>query len=135
MSGKAQYSNQKVENQITSYLNKVIVNAANNYYNTKNRRQEREYLIDDMNQVPTENYTIEMQVPNTVIVGIPIYIQHNRTFELLTSLKEKEALFLVYHYFLELNIPEVAALLKMKVSGVYSLRNRLLKKIRRNFRL
>lgn len=129
------YRNNKVENQIINYFNRVIKNAAVNYYNQKINRKKKEFLTDSFDRIISDNYTIDSEIPNTVINGIPLHIEDDFIFNLLINLKEKESLFLVYYYFLNLSIEEIAYLFEMKVSSVYGLKRRLLEKIRQKYSL
>lgn len=131
-------NNTIIEKQIVSYFNKVIVNAANNYYRKKEKKMSEIELTDNI-----EKYNIsivdygfsEIEMEKVNIIGIPIYLSNERLIAVLKLLKEKERQFLIYYYVLEFSVNDIADLLEMKVFGVYSLKRRVLIKLREHFDL
>ncbi|HGM4083175.1 TPA: sigma-70 family RNA polymerase sigma factor [Listeria monocytogenes] len=129
------FKDEKIEAQLTKYFNKVICNAATNYYKKKFRYAEKEYSTDTIIENSEESISFEEDIIQSILMEdseMNIF-SHEGIAELTSALNEREKKFLIDKFIFEKTDKEIGKSIGISRQGVTNMKLRLYKKLKKTF--
>jgi RNA polymerase sigma factor (sigma-70 family) len=127
------FKDEKIEAQLTKYFNKVICNAATNYYKKKFRYVEKEYSTDTIIENSEGSRSFEEDIIQSILMEdsqMNIF-SHEGIVELTSALNEREKKFLIDKFIFEKTDEEIGKLFGISRQGVTNMKLRLYKKLKK----
>lgn len=124
-------SDEKIEAQLTKYFQKVICNAASNYYKKKNHQKEKEYVTEEFyDELIGESNFEDNMLTQIIVKRSPLSIFNNTIDVELNQLTRKEQQFLIEKFIFYKTDKEIGMLQGVSRQAVTNMKHRLYKKIR-----
>ncbi|MGM0167093.1 hypothetical protein IGI39_002073 [Enterococcus sp. AZ135] len=125
-------NNNKMEAQLTKYFQKVIHNAAINYYKRKSKHYDQEMQDEQLLSSLVDITDPENEYLSTISLGeYSLVIQDEKLNEIVSTLNQKEHQFLIEKLVLGKTDQEIAVVFGISRQGVTNYKKRLYDKLKR----
>ncbi|WP_195478110.1 sigma-70 family RNA polymerase sigma factor [Enterococcus faecalis] len=125
-------SNDKLEAQLTKYFQKVIHNAAINYYKGKSKFYDKEIMNEPMLHSLLGITNMEKEIHSKVFIEkYYLVVQDEKLNEVIVNLNNKEQKFILEKHILGKTDQEIAEIFGISRQGVTNFKKRLYEKLKK----